>query len=35
MNRNERHDIPIIIGTAIAVYLAVILRLVLFGWPSS
>jgi hypothetical protein len=35
MNHNERRDMPIIIGIAIAVLLVVILGLVLFGGPRS
>jgi hypothetical protein len=31
MNQNERRDMPVIIGIAIAVCLAVILWVVLFG----
>jgi hypothetical protein len=35
LDQNERHDMPIIIGIAIVVCLAVILWVVLFGWPPS
>jgi hypothetical protein len=35
MNQNERRDMPIIIGLAIAAGLAVVFDVMWFGWPPS